>query len=83
MAQMPINCFQGNLFTIGIQTMDTVSMAASLLGASQEYTQQKVGIAVMKSAIEAQNQVVDLLASVADQPLMTSGSVGTKINSVA
>jgi hypothetical protein len=63
--------------------MDEIAMAVSLLGASQQLTQQKVGIAVMKSAIEAQNQLVGLLAATTDQPLSTSGSVGTNINTVA
>jgi hypothetical protein len=63
--------------------MDEVAMAVSLLGASQQLTQQKVGIAVMKSEIEAQNQLVGLLAAATDQPLSTSGSVGTNINTAA
>lgn len=64
--------------------MDNVSIASSLIGQTQELVQQRVEIAVLKSSIQAQNVMVDALAELAaQQPLRTSGSVGTNINTTA
>jgi hypothetical protein len=63
--------------------MNQIAMATSILGARQQLTQQNVSIAVMKMAADSQSQVANLLQSMADQTLRTSGSIGTNINTTA
>lgn len=64
--------------------MDSVGMATAVLGATQQLTQQNLGIAAIKNAANTQNQLASLLGSaVTDQPLLTSGSVDTNINTTA
>lgn len=63
--------------------MDAVSMAMPMLAASQQLTQQTIAIAVMKSEMAARAQVVELLAAAAEQPVATSGALGTNVNTFA
>lgn len=58
-------------------------MAMPMLAASQQLTQQTIAIAVMKSEMAAQAQVVELLADVAEQPVQASGALGTNVNTFA
>jgi len=65
--------------------MDVVALTAAGVAASQQGTQQKLGLLAIKNAAEAQNQLASLLEkSAAEQPaLRTSGSIGTNINTTA
>ena len=63
--------------------MDEVAMATAILGATQQLALQNVKMAVIKSAANAQNQIANMIAASSDQPLLTSGSIGTNINTTA
>lgn len=64
--------------------MDVAALTTAAT-ASQQGTQQRLGLQAIKNAADVQNQLASLLEKAADeQPkLRTSGSVGTNINTTA
>lgn len=64
--------------------MDITTISAAAMAASQQATQQKAGLAAIKNAADAQNQLAGMLEkSARELPLMTAGPVGTNIHTTA
>jgi hypothetical protein len=64
--------------------MDVTTISSAAMALSQQAAQSRLGMAAIKNAAEAQNQLAAMLAQTAEElPLLTSGSIGTNINTTA